>query len=159
MSGVLLTFLFILQVVSFFLIAILFTRLSNSQDIEKQHERFMKEMEDAVSAYLFEIKDENNRLIEELASTNEVSKKSIDETRSSVEEVSFTPRSTVSKSAVAKLYQKTSSGKESVRMDKEISIQDQVVTLSNAGKTIEEIAKLLGKGKTEIELMLKFHHE
>ncbi|MET1015097.1 MAG: hypothetical protein ABWX61_11415 [Paenisporosarcina sp.] len=159
MSGVLLTFLFILQFVSFFLIAILFTRLSNIKDIEKKHEGFMKEMDDAVSAYLFEIKDENNRLIEELASTNEASSKKIKEHRYPIEDVLFSPKTTVSKSAVAKLYQQTSPVKETVNVNKEIPLQDQVATLSKAGKSVEEIAKLLEKGKTEIELMIKFHHE
>ena len=156
MSGVLLTFLFILQFVSFFLIALLFTRLSNAKEIEKQHEEFMKEMDDAVSAYLFEIKDENNRLIEELAITNHFIKK---EEKTPIDEIPFSPRSTVSKSAVAKLYQQASPVKETVESKNELTPQNQVLALSNAGKSIEEIAKQLGKGKTEIELMLKFHNE
>lgn len=159
MSGVLLTFLFILQFVSFFLIALLFTRLSHVKDIEKKHEEFMKEMDDAVSAYLFEIKDENNRLIEELAMTNETKNVGKEYERAPQEEVPFSPRSTVSKSAVAKLYQQSSPVKDIVEVKSEPSPQDQVLALSKAGKSIEEIAKLLGKGKTEIELMLKFHHE
>lgn len=159
MSGVLLTFLFILQFVSFFLIALLFTRLSNAKDIEKQHEEFMKEMDDAVSAYLFEIKDENNRLIEELAMTNETNNNIKEEEKKSIDEIPFSPRSLVSKSAVAKLYQQASPVKETIEDKTELSPQNQVLALSNAGKSIEEIARLLGKGKTEIELMLKFHHE
>lgn len=159
MSGVLLTFLFILQFVSFFLIALLFTRLSNAKDIEKQHEEFMKEMDDAVSAYLFEIKDENNRLIEELAMTNETNNNIKEEEKKPIDEIPFSPRSLVSKSAVAKLYQQASPVKETIEDKTELSPQNQVLALSNAGKSIEEIARLLGKGKTEIELMLKFHHE
>lgn len=159
MSGVLLTFLFILQFVSFFLIALLFTRLSNAKDIEKQHEEFMKEMDDAVSAYLFEIKDENNRLIEELAMTNETNNNIKKEEKKPIDEIPFSPRSLVSKSAVAKLYQQASPVKETIEDKTELSPQNQVLALSNAGKSIEEIARLLGKGKTEIELMLKFHHE
>lgn len=159
MSGVLLTFLFILQFVSFFLIALLFTRLSNAKDIEKQHEEFMKEMDDAVSAYLFEIKDENNRLIEELAITNETNPLIKKEEKTPIDEIPFSPRSTVSKSAVAKLYQQASPVKETVESKTDLSPQNQVLALSNAGKSIEEIAKQLGKGKTEIELMLKFHHQ
>ena len=159
MSGVLITFLFILQFVSFFLIALLFTRLSNAKEIEKQHEEFMKEMDDAVSAYLFEIKDENNRLIEELAITNETNHLKKEKEKTPIDEIPFSPRSTVSKSAVAKLYQQASPVKETVESESELSPQNQVLALSNAGKSIEEIAKQLGKGKTEIELMLKFHHE
>ncbi|MET0786163.1 MAG: hypothetical protein ABWY25_05605, partial [Paenisporosarcina sp.] len=66
---------------------------------------------------------------------------------------------TVSKSAVAKLYQQTSPVKETGNVNKELPLQDQVAALSKAGKSVEEIAKLLEKGKTEIELMIKFHHE
>ncbi len=38
-----------------------------------------------------------------------------------------------------------------------LSFEQQVLKLHNEGKNIEEIAKLTNKGKTEIELLLKFH--
>lgn len=170
MSGVFIAFLFILQLVSFFLIAILYTRLTKLKDVENKHQVLMREMDDAVSAYLLEIKDENNRLLEEL-SRRSVSFDGIEVQQDhNKDEVEFSPRSTVSKLAVAKLYKQTTNPKESENLSKlitvkeenlskPITLKEQVEELLNSGKSIEQIAKQLGKGKTEIELILKFHNE
>ena len=40
---------------------------------------------------------------------------------------------------------------------KEEKVEDQVLQLKKDGYNVEEIAKKLKKGKTEIELLLKFH--
>lgn len=42
---------------------------------------------------------------------------------------------------------------------KEMSFDEQVVNLEQQGLTVDEIAKALNKGKTEIELMLKFRRK
>lgn len=170
MSGVFIAFLFILQLVSFFLIAILYTRLTKLKDVENKHQVLMREMDDAVSAYLLEIKDENNRLLEEL-SRRSVSFDGIEVQQDQhKDEVEFSPRSTVSKMAVAKLYKQTTNPKEPENLSKPITVKvenlskpitlkEQVEELLNSGKSIEQIAKQLGKGKTEIELILKFRNE
>jgi hypothetical protein len=171
MSGVFIAFLFILQLVSFFLIAILYTRLTKQKDIEDKHQVLLREMDDAVSAYLLEIKDENNRLLEEL-SRRSVSFDGIEVQQGQhKDEVEFSPRSTVSKLAVAKLYKQTTQTKEQEyfsipvtlkeqgSLSKTISLKEQVEGLLNSGESIEQIAKQLGKGKTEIELILKFGNE
>ncbi|ACA39180.1 hypothetical protein Bsph_1582 [Lysinibacillus sphaericus C3-41] len=41
---------------------------------------------------------------------------------------------------------------------KELTMEQQALNLAKQGKSTEEIAKQLQKGKTEIELLLKFHH-
>jgi hypothetical protein len=159
MSGVFIAFLFILQLISFFLIAILYTRLTKLKDVEHKHQVLMREMDDAVSAYLLEIKDENNRLLEEL-SRRSVSFDGIEVLKEQQkDEVEFSPRSTVSKLAVAKLYKQTTNPKEPENLSKQITLKEQVDGLLNSGKSIEQIAKQLGKGKTEIELILKFRNE
>ena len=43
---------------------------------------------------------------------------------------------------------------ERLEKQKELTFEEQVVHLSKQGKTVEEIAKQLQKGKTEIELLL-----
>jgi len=42
--------------------------------------------------------------------------------------------------------------------DKVLTVEQQALELAKQGKSPEEIAKQLQKGKTEIELLLKFHH-
>lgn len=39
-----------------------------------------------------------------------------------------------------------------------LTVEQQALELTKQGKSVEEIAKQLQKGKTEIELLLKFHH-
>lgn len=41
--------------------------------------------------------------------------------------------------------------------EKELSLEEQVLKLAEEGQTAEQIAKVMQKGKTEIELLLKFH--
>jgi len=159
MSGVFIAFLFILQLVSFFLIAILNARLSKLQDVERKQQVLMKEMDDAVSAYLVEIKDENNRLLEEL-SRKSVSFEGIEvQSQRTQDEVHFSNRPTISKTKVANLYKQTLKTDETERTLKPLSIKEQVHQLYSDGNSIEQIAKTLEKGKTEIELMLKFRSE
>lgn len=159
MSGVFIAFLFILQLVSFFLIVILNARISKFQDVERKHEELMKEMDDAVSAYLFEMKDENNRLLEELSRRSAKFEGIEVKSQQLQGEVGFSTPSTISKTKVANLYKQSFKVEESEPILKPITVKEQVIQLSNSGKSTEQIAKQLGKGKTEIELILKFNHE
>ena len=66
---------------------------------------------------------------------------------------------------VAKAYQDTSatiSTKEiletSMEPKKKLTLEEEVGKLHQSGKNVDEIAKMLQKGKTEIELLLKFQH-
>jgi hypothetical protein len=52
------------------------------------------------------------------------------------------------------------SSSNNTEMNKEMqSIMQQALQLHRQGKTIEEIARILEKGKTEIELLLKFQRK
>ena len=159
MSGVFIAFLFILQFVSFFLIAILNARLSKFQDVERKHEELMKEMDDAVSAYLFEMKDENNRLLEELSRRSSKFEGIEVKSQHLQDEIGFSAPSAISKTKVANLYKQSFKLEESEPPLKPTTLKEQVIQLSKTGKSTEQIAKQLGKGKTEIELMLKFNNE
>lgn len=159
MTGVFIVFLFILQLVSFFFIAILNARLSKFQDVERKNEELMKEMDDAVSAYLFEMKDENNRLLEELSRRTSKFEGIEIKSQQLQDEVGFSTPTTISKTKVANLYKQSFKVEESEPTLKPITLKEQVIQLSNSGKSTEQIAKQLGKGKTEIELMIKFNNE
>ncbi|MFS0782273.1 hypothetical protein [Bacillus sp. 1P06AnD] len=47
--------------------------------------------------------------------------------------------------------------KQQLKSEKQLTLPEQVMKMKNDGLTEEEIAKQLGKGKTEIELLVKFH--
>lgn len=190
MTTILIIVLFILQLLSFYFLIILNTKLAKFKDLEKKQERLMREMDDSISLYLTEMKDENNRLISELQVVEkpqprlkeQVKQTNEQETKQVVVELSSAkvdlpdyevePRVFIPKNIVANAYSRqqqvakhtANQVSEVTTVDtaieekpKERTIEDRVVQLSKQGNTIEEIAKKLQKGKTEIELLLKFH--
>ena len=156
----------------------------------------MREMDDTISVYLAEMKDENDRLIQELqrvskpeTQTNAVKQKeqivkqqekeqspSLTKEESTVDgsiSLEHEPRIYVPKNIVANAYSRQqqtgteakvvhSARQPSDATEKEeakpLTLEQQAIKLAKQGKTSEEIAKQLQKGKTEIELLLKFHN-
>ncbi|MFJ8519366.1 hypothetical protein [Lysinibacillus xylanilyticus] len=204
MTIILIAVLFILQLLSFYFLIILNTKLAKFKDLEKKQERLMREMDDTISLYLADMKDENDRLIQEL---QRVSKSEIQNAVKQEEPIvrqkeqeqeqppSLTkeestgdgsvsldnePRVYVPKNIVANAYsrqQQTGAKNDANKTEakvaqsaqqptdatkkeeaKPLTIEQQAIELAKQGKTAEEIAKQLQKGKTEIELLLKFHH-
>jgi len=156
----------------------------------------MREMDDTISVYLAEMKDENDRLIQELqrvseseTQTNAVEKEeqivrqhekeqpsSLTKEESTVDgsiSLDQEPRIYVPKNIVANAYSRQQQSGAEAKMvhsaqqpseatekeeAKPLTLEQQAIKLAKQGKTSEEIAKQLQKGKTEIELLLKFHH-
>jgi len=198
MTIILIAVLFILQLLSFYFLIILNTKLAKFKDLEKKQERLMREMDDTISVYLAEMKDENDRLIQELqrvskseTQTNAMEKEeqivrqqekeqpsSLTKEESTVDgtiSLDQEPRIYVPKNIVANAYsrQQQSGAKAEAKVvhsaqqpsdatekeeAKPLTLEQQAIKLAKQGKTSEEIAKQLQKGKTEIELLLKFHH-
>jgi len=192
MTTILIAVLFFLQLISFYFLIILNTKLAKFKDLEKKQERLMREMDDTISVYLAEMKDENDRLIKELQSVSqsEIAASSLLQTEQYmtpqeqptlpvVHEVKSDSslslekdaRIYVPKNIVANAYsrqQHTSSKmvktasplkvEEQKEAEKLLTVEQQALELAKQGKSPEEIAKQLQKGKTEIELLLKFHH-
>ncbi|WP_374963489.1 hypothetical protein [Lysinibacillus sp. RS5] len=198
MTTILIVVLFFLQLLSFYFLIILNTKLAKFKELEKKQERLMREMDDTISVYLAEMKDENDRLIQELQSVSMTATKtnavkqveqiarqkeqeqspSLTEEESTVDgsnSVDHEPRIYVPKKIVANAYSRQQQPgvkteakvvhsaeqlNEARRKDevKPLTIEQQVIELAKQGKTSEEIAKQLQRGKTEIELLLKFHN-
>lgn len=198
--------LFILQIFSFYIIVLLNSKIAKFKDLERDQERMVREMDDAISVYLMEMKDENDRLIRELTEReiqhvvapmqsvqlqNQVNEQSETSRTSSplqlndrkCEQISslveqgnglvmpdlehiLLGAKTVPKNIVANAYKKQNIiANDSVpapAIDEPINqvlptFESEVVTLYKNGFSIEEIAKRTQKGKTEIELLIKFH--
>ena len=169
MQTVFLLFLFILQVIGFYFIALLYMKVSKFNNLEKKQQKLMAEMDDAIGAYLSELKEENERLIaiiEKRQENDNRNEKTSDSHRQEpvqqAERKDFnivTPSYPVK--AAMKSYQTTPTLKESslsksISKVKEIDSRTLAIQMHDEGKPIEEIAKKLGKGKTEVELLLKF---
>lgn len=170
MQTVFLLFLFILQVIGFYFIALLYVKVSKFNNLEKKQQKLMAEMDDAIGAYLTELKEENERLIRIIEQRQEndrlkehvpeSGRKQEPEQPSESKEYSFKPPSYPVKVAM-KSYQATpvlNKGNLAEPQMKETALDDRTlaIRMHDDGKPVEEIAKRLGKGKTEVELLLKF---
>lgn len=197
MTTFLLLLSLILNAAAIFAIILLYLRQNRLVEAEKKQQRIIKEIEEVFSAYLFELKEENDTFIEMMKKANSINssdaspyrqdgttdKEDIPNTdkegtssneNQNLNELPSRLGKGVSYHAARKAYQQSSepvSVKEEVEaealQDKpsipvsksepvQLSFIDQVVKMKKQGLTIEEIARDLDKGKTEIELLLKF---
>ncbi|MGP4059854.1 DUF6115 domain-containing protein [Halobacillus sp. H74] len=127
-------------------------KVRQAEELELRQKQVASEIEDLFTSYLMEIKEENRRMGEWVtqkkdkqepeAHVMESSSKETDETMEVSESKDYTPPEPVEDGEV---YQP--------------SIHSQVFELKKEGYTIEEIAKQLNKGKTEVELLYKFHQK
>jgi hypothetical protein len=189
MTTFLLLLSLILNAAAIFAIILLYLRQNRLMEAEKKQQRIMKEIEEVFSAYLFELKEENDNFIEMMKKTNSIynsdaspyrqdgttdQQDTSSNEKQNPNELTSRIGKGVSYHAARKAYQQSSepvSVKEeveaeslqdmprvpaAVRQPVQLSFIDQVVKMKKEGLTIEEIARDLDKGKTEIELLLKF---
>lgn len=153
MTSIILVILFLLQLVSFYLIALLYAKLNKFKDMEKKQEQVLNEIDDSFGAYIAEMKDENDRLLQELKHTEKSFTTSSHEVMKEETRSFELPKSLVSKQIAASSYLKTVASTEKKIP---VTIKEKVLFYSEEGRDIDEIAKLLQIGKTEVELFLKF---
>ena len=209
MVSIIVIVLFICQLFSFFLIMILNSKLAKFKDLEARQQKIIREMDDAIGAYLMEMKEENNRLIEELTVTKQPhdvkSERQHDvqqqadikqpKTQEMIEDVLYAQgqpsaesvsehviQSTTQKPLVPVTFATNAYNKQKEHSYTELAsapvelmkdnpdtfivesklsalapFEHRVVEMYRTGKKIEDIAKETQKGKTEIELLIKFH--
>ena len=170
--GILLALLFILQIVGFMVMTLLYLKISKFNNLEKKQQQLMKEMDQSVLAYLGEIKEENDRLIHQLNQREETQMSPmknptpqeqpiVDSSKMPEPEPKLKPHPVPVHFAL-RSYQKTVAIEKN---EKEIKPQSETNPLDDRekakqlfaeGKSISDIARELKKGKTEIELLLKF---
>ena len=187
MTTFLLLLSLILNAAAIFAIILLYLRQNRLVEAEKKQARIIGEIEEIFSAYLLELKEENDKFIETMMKTNSInglktygvaneakndaaSRESHDK-----EENPLAPRygRGISYQAARKAYNQNRVPSATVENDPDLiteeqtpkdtsqdllqlSFIDQVLLLKKQGLSIEEIARDLDKGKTEIELLLKF---
>lgn len=175
MTTIFIVLLFVMQIISFYFLALLFTKISNFDDLEKKQRMLMDEMDDSITVYLSEIKDENDRLINELTSkVNQTDEKQTEKNHNPVvdrinnlqEQPSIIDLKTpvIPLNIALKSYGTTKIQTEQPEEVEEQGVEalletderTRAIRLFDAGESIEDIAKTLGKGRTEVELILKF---
>lgn len=144
---------FILHLFAFFWIFLLSMRLKRANEIEKRQAEIQKEIEDLFQSYLFEMKEENEKLLKLIAKpTKPVNKNPIDNRGKATQQIYQT-----------QMEKPKPKPKEytppvpNVEDRFETSLNSKVILLHEQGLKAEEIAQKLNKGKTEIELILKFN--
>ncbi|WP_404433010.1 hypothetical protein [Sutcliffiella horikoshii] len=147
---------FALILLAIFFIILLFIKLSKVQQLEQEYRTLIQEAEDTITSYVLELKEENSSFLQKLSNANPgISHLDKQESFDTREE------------ELTEADLKDLLMQENVREDhietviaekpfEEWNIKDQVMHLSEKGLTSSEIAKKLNKGKTEIELLLKF---
>lgn len=169
MQTIFLILLFIMQMVGFYVILLLYTKVSRFNDLEKKQQKLMAEMDDSIAAYLAELKEENERLIAiiekrqhasgpEPSNSMTSSKKEVNQNENA--DLHFPQPKIPMKLAVQSYqsYSKNIQEEQATTQKKpgEMDERTKAIALHDEGRSIEEIAKTLGKGKTEVELLLKF---
>ena len=161
MTTITIIVLFLLQIMSFYFIALLNMKLSKYKDIEDRQKQTMREIEDSFSAYLAEMKDENDRLLYELKESNMSARKEdassiqkeVSATKADLESSFLLSKPLVSKQKATNSYVQAASLPEKKQP---VTIKEKVLYYNEEGKDAAEIAKILQIGKTEVELFLKF---
>ncbi|MBG9445478.1 DUF6115 domain-containing protein [Cytobacillus firmus] len=193
MTAFLLALSLLLNIVALLAIILLYLRQNKLMDTEKRQEKVLIEMEEVISAYLVQMKEENDDFISKLSKANAKNDTSIKEksipvnldrkneldiakadeksmplARASIYQASKAYKQNL-RAAEDKLSEKErlpslkenesvtqSDSSQSIKEENPSSIYDQVFILKKQGMSAGDIAKKLGKGKTEVELMLKF---
>jgi len=154
----------ILLLAAFFFIILLYMRQNRYRNIEKELERKEKEFEDAVSSFFLMMKEENEQFLKRLETGD------VKSSGTSRGEFAEREENTGIPAAIARQaddlpaseeengeYLMEESGENSTDAAHQYAmLVDEVERLLSEGLSAEEIAKRLGKGKTEIGLLIKF---
>ncbi|ELK44769.1 UNVERIFIED_CONTAM: hypothetical protein N8J90_02785 [Halobacillus marinus] len=145
MTGFLLSISFLIDGVLLYAIFILMKRVKQAGELEEQKQETASEIDDLFTSYLAELKDENERLMAWVANTPEqkpVTYTDEHQAKASIRESApvYTPPVPVEGTEV--IYER--------------SLQSQVIDMMQSGLTIEETARKLDRGKTEVELLYKW---
>ncbi|MBW7650308.1 hypothetical protein [Anoxybacillus sp. ST4] len=135
---------FVLHGISLFLIILLSLKWMKMKEAEKEQEQWLREMETMMTTYLMQFKEENERFVKQITSSAVRQKKKEAPPSLPIEQVVDRVELSTAKR----------NGEQSLE-----SLVSEALKLQQQGKTIDEIAKALKRGKTEIELLLKFHQK
>ncbi|KAB7708076.1 hypothetical protein F9802_05025 [Bacillus aerolatus] len=170
---------FVLNAVSLFAIILLFTRQNRLYAVKRQQEKLVEDMEEMMAAYLLEMKEENEQFIREFSAAGQMNSTYVREKMKTAqdEDASLSAArqpeeiqmpisapsmqrihaAKVYQSAVSKSVIKEMEGPEAADVPfAEEDQPDHIFILQKQGLTVDEIAEKLKKGKTEVELALKF---
>ncbi|WP_010301440.1 DUF6115 domain-containing protein [Kurthia senegalensis] len=168
--SIIVVILVITQCLTFYFLVLLGLKIARFKDVEQKQQLMKDDMDNAIGVYLAEMKDENDRLLEE------IKKMQVQVSKVPVKEIAVEPKKqtapveqkewTVATSkpnetkpfAAPKAYAKKAYQKTAATNSPEPALTDRekAQKMYKEGSTIVDIAKALQRGKTEVELLLKF---
>ncbi|SFF70813.1 hypothetical protein SAMN05216353_10676 [Halobacillus alkaliphilus] len=158
MATFLLVLSFIIDGVIILTLLTISTRVKKNEEVEMRQEEVAREIEDMFTSYLMEIKEENKRMSDWL----HPEKHSINDQRTKGEKA-------IAEEAVNSKHLKVKSSEEQTNYSPplfnerkdffERSDNYRILELRRVGYSVDEIAKKLDRGKTEIELFIKFQQK
>ncbi|WP_404409208.1 DUF6115 domain-containing protein [Jeotgalibacillus malaysiensis] len=137
----------IFNIAAFLSIYLLFLRQNRLISKEVQHEKTLNEIEQTFTGYLLEMKEENEQFLNQF--------EKLSKTKPDEEEAEKPPQEPVVSLKTARNL--ASAAYKKPQTSRQLSVKEQAISMIDQGYSIEEIAKELKKGKTEVELMLKFN--
>ncbi|WP_058307788.1 DUF6115 domain-containing protein [Gracilibacillus massiliensis] len=148
---------FMIHVITFIIIRQLKQRQDNIETIEDNVNLQVKNLEDTLAIYLIELKEENEHFMKQIERVD-VPIQMTESKHPVNEEIAIKSETMKEKGQEVKEYQPISPV-ESQEDVVENSTTASILHLDAKGYTIDEIAKKLNKGKTEVELLLKFQQK
>ncbi|MBB5354857.1 Na+-transporting NADH:ubiquinone oxidoreductase subunit NqrC [Anoxybacillus mongoliensis] len=138
---------FVLHGISLFLIILLSLKWVKIKETEKEQAELIREMEAMMTTYLMQFKEENERFVKQITSST------VRQPSRSLRKEQMSPPV---EHVVDRIELSSTTPKEEQSLEWLVS---EALKLQQQGKTIDEIAKMLKRGKTEMELLLKFHQK
>ncbi|GER65649.1 swarming motility protein SwrB [Weizmannia acidilactici] len=179
MVAFLLALSFLLNVLSIFAIILLYLRQNRTVQAEENYNKMVKEIEEIFAAYLLEMKEENDAFIRKVKAARTADTGS-PRAEGSVKQneppgadgkIAEVKSEAFVRAVAGRAYRKAAEPPLSENMEQEgqddylfpespeeeTSLFQKVNELQKIGYNVEEIAQKLNIGRTEIELLLKFH--
>ncbi len=165
MEYLLIAISFIIHLLTFILIKVLYGKLTKVDQVETSVNQQQKQLEDTLAVYLLEIQEENKALIqtiEKLEKSNNLEKRNNNDDVPVPSPKKNTPLEKEKAPSEAEenrspIYSPPISNLKEEKV--ESSREAQIYHLHDLGYSIDEIAKKLNTGKTEVALILKFHQK
>ncbi|GIN94708.1 swarming motility protein SwrB [Siminovitchia terrae] len=161
-TGTLVFILFLINVLLAFALLLLYMRQNKLMGIEKRQQLVLKESEQVMASLLEEIKDENEKLLSRLMESRETEDKTTAAIAANIimEEKKLVPATEEHQDVQEEARPLESKQDPLSDVSDDATdpqpLREQVKLLAEQGLTVTDIARKLNKGKTEIELLMKF---
>lgn len=154
MTAVLLIISMILHAAGFYFIALLYLKYKSVKQSEEKQAAMLEEAEQSLAAYLIEFKEENEKLI---AGMKMAQQKDINICRNSSHPQKSETEPEGPEFPVLRIaHEDQLELSDLMEKGHPESEEKKIISLYQRGFSSEQIARELNKGKTEVELLLKF---